>query len=69
MIAARLRLLNEVALRALDLRPGDLIVLKAEPGETHAVSCVGRNRRVFLKGWGGQSVWATQVLSKAKVAR
>ena len=68
-IAARLRLLNEVALRALDLRPGDLIVLKETPEESHAVSCVGRDRRVFLKRWGGQSVWATQILSKTRVAR
>ena len=63
-IAARLRLLNEIALRALDLRPGDRVVLKDMPKETYTVSCVGRNRQIYLKGWGGQSVWATQVLRK-----
>jgi hypothetical protein len=63
-IAARLRLLNELALRTLDLKPGDLVVLRATPEEAHSVSCVGRNRRIFLKGWRGESVWATQVLKK-----
>lgn len=63
-IAARLSLLNEVALRALDLKPGDQVVLKGTPEETHAVSCVGRNRKIYLRGWAGQSVWATQVLRR-----
>ncbi len=61
-IAARLRLLNEVALRTLDLRPGDRVVLRAAPEESHSVSCVGRNRKVYLKGRRGESVWATQIL-------
>jgi hypothetical protein len=63
-IAARLRLLNEIALHTLDLRPGDLVVLRAAPEEVHSVSCVGRNRKIYLKGWRGESVWATQVLKK-----
>jgi hypothetical protein len=55
-IGARLGLLNELALRTLDLKPGDRVVLKENPKESCVVSCVGRNRKVYLKGWGGQSV-------------
>lgn len=64
-ISARLDVLNEVALRDLDLRPGDKIVLKGSR-EVLEVSCVGKNRKIFPRGWGGQSVWATQVSRKVR---
>ena len=64
-IAARLAVLNEIALRDLALQPGDKIVLKVSK-DICEVSCVGKNRKVFPKGWGGQSVWAMQILRKVR---
>lgn len=65
-ISARLDILNELALRNLDLKPCDTVFLRGKPKKQEIVSCVGKNRLIYLKRWGGQTVYPTQILKKKK---
>jgi hypothetical protein len=66
-IDAELTVRNLVALDRLELRPGDLVMVRGA-SEPQAVSSVGRNNKVYMKGAGGESVWPSQITAVVRRA-
>jgi len=63
-ISQHLSVLNRHALRRLRLKPGDPVLVCDRDGQCvdqQTVSSVGRDGRVFFKGVGCRSAWASQL--------